>query len=66
MKQELSISKNLYTFVHRPDPGASKNIITGLFSAEQYLTKDNTPPMPLSDAHLGGFFFLSHGQEKLQ
>jgi hypothetical protein len=22
------------------------------------LTKNNTPPMPLFDAHLGGFFFL--------
>lgn len=21
-------------------------------------TQDNTPPMPLFDAHLGGFFFL--------
>lgn len=23
--------------------------------------QDNTPPMPLFDAHLGGFFFLGHG-----
>ncbi len=61
MSMELFIYKNLYTFVHQPDPGASKNSITGPFSAEQYLTKDNTPSMPLSDAHLGGFFFLSHG-----
>ena len=22
-------------------------------------TQDNTPPMPLYDAHLGGFFFLN-------
>ena len=27
-------------------------------SFDCFLTKDNTPPMPLSDAHLGGLFFL--------
>lgn len=25
-----------------------------------YSVNDNTPPMPLFDAHLGGLFFLSH------
>lgn len=25
---------------------------------EKVFTQDNTPPMPLYDAHLGGFFFL--------
>jgi len=29
----------------------------GLFSKDSYLTKNNTPSMPLLDAHLGGFFF---------
>jgi hypothetical protein len=57
MIQELFIFKNLYTFVHRPDPGASKNTITGSLSTERFLTKNNTPSMPLFDAHLGGFFF---------
>jgi len=28
----------------------------GLFSTTVLITKDNTPPMPLADAHLGGFF----------
>ncbi len=61
MSLELFTYKNLYTSVHRPGPGALKDSITGLFS-EQYLTKDNTPSMPLFDAHLGGFFFYSHIQ----
>lgn len=30
------------------------------FLKESIFTKDNTPPMPLSDAHLGGLFFLGH------
>lgn len=25
--------------------------------ASSNVTKDNTPPLPLNDAHLGGFFF---------
>ena len=28
----------------------------GSFSQVVHITKDNTPPMPLFDAHLGGFF----------
>lgn len=28
------------------------------FSFIKFLTQDNTPPMPLFDAHLGGFLFL--------
>ncbi|SMC61500.1 hypothetical protein SAMN04488101_101730 [Pedobacter nyackensis] len=28
------------------------------FFKEQFSTQDNTPPMPLLDAHLGGFLFL--------
>lgn len=28
-----------------------------LFSKKVLKTKNNTPPMPLFDAHLGGFFF---------
>lgn len=28
----------------------------GSFS-QKFLTENNTPPMPLSDAHLGGLFF---------
>ena len=30
----------------------------GSFSQTVHITKDNTPPMPLFDAHLGGLFFL--------
>lgn len=31
-------------------------IASGSFSQTVHTTKDNTPPMPLFDAHLGGFF----------
>ncbi len=30
----------------------------GSFSSKVLETKNNTPPMPLNDAHLGGLFFL--------
>jgi hypothetical protein len=30
----------------------------GSFSIRSNFTNNNTPPMPLHDAHLGGFFFL--------
>ena len=29
-----------------------------LYSLRSFTTKNNTPPMPLYDAHLGGFLFL--------
>jgi hypothetical protein len=29
----------------------------GSFFFESYFTNNNTPPMPLHDAHLGGFLF---------
>lgn len=32
-------------------------IRTALGSCLKILNKDNTPPLPLFDAHLGGFFF---------
>jgi len=35
--------------------------VFGSFSKKSSFTQDNTPSMPLSDAHLGGFFFYSHG-----
>lgn len=40
-----------------------------IFYQRLFLTKDNTPPMPLPvfrDAHLGGLFFFRHEQESLQ
>jgi len=30
----------------------------GSFFKDSTFTNDNTPPMPLHDAHLGGFLFL--------
>ena len=30
----------------------------GSLLTESFLTKDNTPPMPLFEAHLGGLFIL--------
>ena len=39
---------------------ASRQISLRVFPKRQLFTKDNTPPMPLSDAHLGGLFFLGH------
>ena len=32
----------------------------GSFLRESIFTYDNTPPMPLTDAHLGGLCFLGH------
>lgn len=32
----------------------------GLYLKDSSFSKDNTPPMPLFDAHLGGFSFLNH------
>jgi hypothetical protein len=31
---------------------------SGSFSKDSLITQDNTPPMPLYDAHLGGFLIL--------
>lgn len=33
-------------------------VVHSIFSEDSY-SKNNTPPMPLHDAHLGGFFFYS-------
>ena len=32
---------------------------SGSFSKDSFLTNDNTPSMPLSDAHLEGFFIFN-------
>lgn len=32
---------------------------SGSFSKKVPITKDNTPSMPLTEAHLGGFFILA-------
>jgi len=32
--------------------------VNGSFSSKVIVTNNNTPPMPLLDAHLGGLFFL--------
>jgi hypothetical protein len=61
MMMELSLNKNFYIFVHQILDCVSKNIISGTFLAKHNIIKDNTPSMPLSDAHLGGFFFYTHG-----
>jgi len=29
-----------------------------VINQDRLITQDNTPPMPLRDAHLGGLFFL--------
>ncbi len=50
--------KNVITFA---SPFGAWNIMCSI-SVTLYLdsnfTNDNTPPMPLHDAHLGGFLFL--------
>jgi hypothetical protein len=33
----------------------------GFLSQKQGRFQDNTPSMPLNDAHLGGFFVYAHG-----
>ena len=53
-----------YFFTFAPIVPATLPISTasqgGSFETEHTSFKDNTPPMPLSDAHLGGLFFLGH------
>jgi hypothetical protein len=39
----------------------SEPVQNAVASNRSYDIQDNTPPMPLFDAHLGGFFFLGHG-----
>lgn len=34
------------------------SLLSGFFLLESNFTNNNTPPMPLHDAHLGGFLFL--------
>ncbi len=48
--------ENMYIFVHGISKVHKANGALGKFK-RQFLTQDNTLPLPLSDAHLGGFFF---------
>jgi hypothetical protein len=48
----------LSTFVLTEPEMHSKRTALWLAFKKNVYTQDNTPPMPLSDAHLGGLFFL--------
>jgi len=59
IKHYLVVSKNDSTFVTTVPVLPTISTATGSFSSlESSLTKHNIPPMPLPDAHLGGFFIL--------
>ena len=46
------------TFVlTEPEMHSRRTTLGSVFKKNVY-TQDNTPPMPLLDAHLGGLFFL--------
>ena len=57
-----SNAKSIYsvTFAATVPALLPNQISLRVFPKRQLFTKDNTPPMPLSDAHLGGLFFLGH------
>ncbi len=52
--------KKYYTFEATVPELLTVRSVFGSFSKKSTFTQDNTPSMPLSDAHLGGFFFLGH------
>lgn len=45
-----------------PDLHPTRTAFGSFFNIEVHTTKDNTPSMPLCDAHLGGFFILRYNQ----
>jgi hypothetical protein len=58
LQHEVPFVKNCCTFAP-PDP--NMNILMLIFGSilkKVLRTNDNTPPMPLSEAHLGGFLFF--------
>lgn len=55
MQKTIQKSKSYYTFA--PLIGT---LVCRLFHTDSFSTNNNTPLMPLFDAHLRGFFFLYH------
>ncbi len=53
--------KKYNTFVLTVPELLTVRSVLGSFFLASPSTKNNTPSMPLSDAHLGGFFFYTHG-----
>jgi hypothetical protein len=56
-------SKNSYTVAPTVSVLHTRRTTGGLFSKKVHKTNDNTPSMPLNDAHLGGFFFYTPAHE---
>lgn len=50
--------KNSFTFAPTVPVQLSVRFASGSYFKDSLFTNNNTPPMPLHDAHLGGFFFL--------
>ena len=44
------------TFANASPLSNFKELVDGAYNCKCFLTKDNKPPMPLFDAHLGGLF----------
>lgn len=50
--------KNSCTFARTVPVQHTVRSASGSFFKDSTFTNNNTPPMPLHDAHLGGFLFL--------
>jgi hypothetical protein len=51
-------NKNIYNFASTVSVEHNIRTAYGSFLEDSNFTNNNTPPMPLNDAHLGGLFFL--------
>jgi hypothetical protein len=57
-EKTVTFFKNMYIFAITVLLLLPIRTAQGSFSKDSFFTQDNTPPMPLNDAHLGGFLFL--------
>lgn len=61
MKMEAYFLENVNEIITfestEPELHTIRTALGSVFQKTHY-NQDNTPPMPLFDAHLGGFFFL--------
>lgn len=60
VRENVAGNENINTFVPPLTIAKNNSIAIGSFVKKVRITKDNTPSMPLSDAHLEGFFFLTY------
>lgn len=58
MRKTIDCTKKLSKFVLTVPVLLPVRTASGSFTKEVFLTQNNTPSMPLNNAHLEGFFFL--------